>query len=75
MGTNRTYSHHCTVCDEETPHVPSRTLSARVAMRTWKLLVFFVSMGFIYPHPLPSDEEAIEVRCTKCLTGATINGG
>jgi hypothetical protein len=75
MSTNKTYRHHCPVCNEETPHVPSRSLSVRVAIRTWKLLVFFISGGFIYPQPLPSEDDPVKIRCTKCLTGATITGG
>jgi hypothetical protein len=31
-------------------------------------------MGMVYPHPLPSDDDPIEVTCTKCLTRGTIHG-
>jgi hypothetical protein len=74
MSANKTYSHHCTKCNKETNHVPARSLSLRVASRTWKIFIFFISGGLVYPHPLPSDEDAVEVTCTKCLTHSTING-
>jgi hypothetical protein len=75
MGANRTYSHHCPHCQEETLHVPAHSLSSRVARRTWKLFVFFISMGFVYPQPLPSADDPVEVRCTKCLTCVTLPCG
>jgi len=74
MSANKTYRHVCTRCNEETTHVPARSLSMRVAIRTWKIFVFFISMGIVYPHPLPSDEDPIEVTCIKCLTHVTIHG-
>lgn len=74
MSANRTYRHLCSKCNKETTHVPARSLSARVASRTWKIFVFFISMGMVYPHPLPSDDDPIEVTCTKCLTRGTIHG-
>ncbi len=74
MSTNKTYRHHCTECNGETIHVPARSLSKRAAIRTLKIFIFFISGGMAYPHPLPSDEDAIEVTCTKCLTHSTLNG-
>jgi hypothetical protein len=74
MSANKTYRHHCAKCNGETTPVPARSLCLRVAMRTWKICIFFISGGFAYPHPLLSDEDVIEVTCTKCLTHATING-
>jgi hypothetical protein len=74
MGTNKVYSHHCAKCNEDTTYVPSRSHSRRVAARTWKIFIFLISGGFIYPHPLPSDEDEIEVTCTKCLTHSMIHG-
>jgi len=75
MATERIYNHHCPTCHEQTPHVLARSLSRRIVLRTWKLLVFFLSGGFIYPQPLPSEEDPIEVKCTKCLSACTIIGG
>jgi hypothetical protein len=74
MNANRTYRHLCSKCNEETTHVPARSLSARVAIRTWKIFIFFISGGFVYPHPLPSDDDVVNVICTKCLTHGIING-
>jgi hypothetical protein len=74
MIANRTYRRHCTQCNEETIHVPARSLSVRVAIRTWKIFIFFISLGLVYPHPLPSDDDPVEVACTTCLTRCTIHG-
>ena len=74
MSANKTYRHLCSKCKEETIHLPARSLSVRIAIRTWKIFIFFISMGMVYPHPLPSDDDPIEVTCTKCLTRSTING-
>ena len=74
MSAIKTYSHHCAKCKEDTTHVPARSRSMRAAIQTWKLFIFFISGGMAYPHPLPTDEDPVEVTCTKCLTQSTING-
>jgi protein-arginine kinase activator protein McsA len=74
MSANKTYIHHCAKCNKETTHVPVRSAIARVALRTLKIFVFFISGGFVYPHTLSSDDDTTEVTCTKCLTHCTING-
>ena len=40
----------CIKCDEDTPHVPSQRKFAQVAMKTVKIIVFFISFGMVYPH-------------------------
>ncbi|MHB8909315.1 MAG: hypothetical protein ACYDAA_10610 [Syntrophales bacterium] len=74
MSADRTYNHHCVKCNKETTHIPARSRSRRAAIQAWKLFIFFISAGMVYPHPLPSDEDPVEVACTKCLTHSTING-
>jgi hypothetical protein len=74
MSTDKVYSHYCRKCNEETTHVPALSRSARIASRTWKIFIFFISGGFVYPHPLPSDEDPVAVTCSKCLTHSTIHG-
>jgi hypothetical protein len=74
MSSNKTYRHHCSKCKEETTHVPARSLSMRVAIRTSKIFIFFISGGMVYPHILSSDGDAMDATCTKCFTHSTING-
>jgi hypothetical protein len=54
--------------------VPALSHAARVASRTWKIFIFFISGGGVYPHPLGSDDDPVAVTCSKCLTHSTING-
>ena len=35
---------------QDTPHVPSQRTFAKTAMKTVKIIVFFISFGMVYPH-------------------------
>ena len=75
MNASKTYRNYCSKCKEETPHIHALTLPLRVALRTWKMLIFFISFGLVYPHPLPSSDDTIKIKCSKCLTQSTIACG
>jgi hypothetical protein len=40
----------------ETTHVPSQRTFAKVAMKTVKIIVFFISFGMVYPHIFTEEE-------------------
>ena len=42
--------------DEDTPHVPSQPKFARIAMKTVKIIVFFISFGMVYPHVFTDED-------------------
>jgi hypothetical protein len=67
MSTNRAYHRQCTKCGKETIHVSIHPRPLQVAIRTWKIIVFFVSFAMLYPHTFSSDDELM-VKCTKCDT-------
>jgi hypothetical protein len=34
----------------DTTHVPSQRTFAKIAMKTVKIIIFFISFGMVYPH-------------------------
>lgn len=71
MSSAKTYSHYCCKCEEETLHVPNHEKAARTALKTVKIIVFFVSFGMVYPH-IFTEENEITVKCEKCGTQVAI---
>jgi hypothetical protein len=71
MSSAKTYHRHCTKCEADTLHVPEHQGMAQVALKTAKIIVFFVSFGMVYPH-IFSEEDEITVTCEKCGTQAAI---
>ena len=74
MSAHKTYSRHCAKCSEETIHVSVHPRPLQIAIRTWKIIVFFASFAMLYPHTFSPDDELM-VKCTKCGTrGPTAYG-
>jgi hypothetical protein len=65
MNANKSYRRHCTPCNEETVHVSVHPRPLQVAIRTWRIIVFFVSFAMLYPHTFSPDDELM-VKCMKC---------
>ena len=74
MNAGGTYSRHCTKCSEETAHVSVYPRPLQVAIRTWQIVVFFISFAMLYPHTFSPDDE-LKVKCTKCGTRSTTSYG
>ena len=70
MSATKSYSILCPKCNENTNHLPAQKGGARVAYKIWKLTVFFVSFGMVYPHAFTDDDDEFMVSCTKCGTNA-----
>ena len=47
MNPAKTVQNQCATCDNDTPHVSK---FAKIAMKTVKIIVFFISFGMVYPH-------------------------
>ena len=71
MSSAKTYQRHCATCDEDTPHVPARGIM-NAAVKTSKIIVFFVSFGMLCPHVFAGEDE-IMVKCEKCGTQISIS--
>ncbi len=56
MNSAKTDQHPCAPCGEDTPHAPSRPKFAQAAMKTVKLIVFFISFGMVYPHVFTDED-------------------
>ena len=72
MSSATTYRRQCCKCNEDTLHVPVHKSLVQVAMKTVKIIIFFVSFGMVYPHTF-SEEDDIMVTCEKCGTQVTIS--
>lgn len=46
----------------------------QVTLRTWQIVVFFVSFAMVYPHTFSTDDE-FAAKCTKCGMHASIAYG
>jgi len=75
MSANKIYNHHCSKCNEETPHVPVQPGYLRMATRIGKITIFVISFGMAYPHVLSSDGDEFAAECTTCHTRGTIAYG
>ena len=67
MSSATTHRRQCGKCNEDTLHVPVTKSFAQVAVKTVKIIVFFVSFGMVYPHTF-AEEDEIMVTCEKCGT-------
>lgn len=70
MSANRTYSRHCTKCNEETVYVSVYPRSLQIAIRIQQIIISLISFGMVYPQTFSSDD-ALTVKCTKCGTRGT----
>jgi hypothetical protein len=75
MSANKIYNHVCPKCNEETPHLPVHPRPLRIMIRAWKIIVFVISMGMVYPHVLSLDGDEFTAECTNCHTRGTISYG
>jgi hypothetical protein len=71
MNSVKTYSHYCSKCKGETLHVSAYPRPMQIALRTWQIVVFFVSFAMVYPHTFSTDDE-FAAKCTKCGAHANI---
>ncbi len=74
MGSEKTYRHYCSTCKGETPHASAYPRPMRIALRTWQIVVFFVSFAMVYPHTFTADDE-FKAKCMKCGQQANISYG
>lgn len=74
MSSEKTYCHYCSKCKGETPHVSAYPRPMQVTLRTWQIVVFFVSFAMVYPHTFSTDDE-FAAKCTKCGMHASIAYG
>lgn len=74
MSPSKTYNHHCSTCNEETPHVSVHPRPLQIALRTWQITVFFLSCAMLYPHTFSADDE-FAVKCVKCGSHGTMAYG
>jgi len=65
MSPIKSYRRPCTQCSEETVHVSVHPRPLQVAIRTWRIIVFFISFAMVYPHTFSPDDELM-VKCTQC---------
>ncbi len=50
MNSAKTVQDNCVTCDADTTNAPSQRAFAKTAMKTLKIIVFFISFGMVYPH-------------------------
>ena len=74
MSSDKSYHRLCAHCKKETPHVSVHPRPLRIALRTWQIVVFFISFAMVYPHTFSPDDE-FAAKCTKCGTLAHISYG
>jgi len=74
MSSDKTYRHLCARCKKETPHVSAHPRPLQIALRTWQIVVFFISFAMVYPHTFSPDDE-FAAKCTECGTPASVSYG
>jgi hypothetical protein len=56
MNSEKSSQSQCGTCVDDKPHGSSQRTIAHVAMRTMKIIVFFISFGMVYPHIFTEEE-------------------
>lgn len=75
MSAKKIYSHNCSMCNKETPHLSVLSGPVRIAVHVLKVTVFAISFGMAYPHIVAGDGDGFAVQCTECHTKSTISYG